>query len=182
VLVGLAAGTLVAVVIHHRAIGPAWAPEVTQPLANGEYEFDPTRCVADPLTTGVRMGFLYFFLTFLAHWVCRRPWLGAAVVVLVLLAIFFSLPVYDKPVTLALSVTVCGLVLQFVALRFGLLAFLAAFLPTGWLLLNGWTLDVRAWYATGPNLGVAVMLGLTVYAAYTAAGGRLVGGGRDGDA
>jgi serine/threonine-protein kinase len=181
VLVGLATGTLVAVLIHHRTVGPAWAPELTWPIAAGEYEFDPTRCVANPLTTGVGVGFLYFFLVFLAHWACRDRRLGAAVVVLALLALFMSSPDQDKPVTLALSVIVGSLGLQWVALRFGLLAFLAAFLPIGWLLVNGWSLDVRAWYATGPTLGVAVMLALTLYAAYTATGGRLLGKGEGRD-
>ena len=44
-------------------------------------------------------------------------------------------------------------------------------LSFGWLLSSLWSLDVRAWYAAGPNLGAA----LTGYAAYTATGGRLLG-------
>jgi hypothetical protein len=157
-------------VIYHSAVGPVWAPELVFSLAHGEYEFDPIRCVADPLTTGVRMGFVYFFLTFLCHWVCRNHWLRTAAVVLAMLALLLSLEV-AKPVTAALTVLVGVLGLQFVALRFGLLAFLAAMLPWGWLIFCGWTLDVRAWYATGPNLGIAVMLALTLSAAYTACGG-----------
>ncbi|HYH65475.1 MAG TPA: hypothetical protein VD866_12335, partial [Urbifossiella sp.] len=78
------------------------------------------------------------------------------------------------PVTVALTIPAVSLGFQYVALRFGLLAFLAALLPVGWLFLSGWSLDVRAWYATGPNLGVAVMLALTLYAAHTATGGRLL--------
>lgn len=45
----------------------------------------------------------------------------------------------------------------------------------------GWTLDVRAGYATGPNLAVAVLLALTGYCARVATGGRVFGtkAGRD---
>ena len=69
---------------------------------------------------------------------------------------------------------VCVVWFQVIALRFGLLAFVVSLLPWGWLLLSGWSLDVRAWYATGPNLAAAVMLGLTGYCAYVATGGRRV--------
>lgn len=170
VLVGLTAGVLLALLVYHGGVGPVWAPELSTPLANGEYEFDPTVAVAAPLTLGVRMGFVYFFVIFLSHWVCRNHWLGTAVVVLAILALFFSLK-SDKPITQALTVPVAVLGIQFVALRFGLLAFIVTLLPWGWLALSGWSLDVRAWYATGPNLAAAVMLTLTVYAAYTATGG-----------
>src|SRR5262249_24318648 len=180
VLVGLAAGVVFSVALHHATAGPAWAPALQLALATGEYEFDPTHCVLTPLTTGVTVGFLYFFLVFLSHWVCRDYRLGSAVVLLVVLASASAGPAAAKPVTHVLTVFVAVLGLQFVALRFGLLAFVAAMLPYGWLNLNGWSLDVRAWYATGPNLGVAVMLALTLYAAYTACGGWLRGRpGRD---
>jgi hypothetical protein len=67
------------------------------------------------------------------------------------------------------AVTMAGF--QFVALRFGLLT--SAVAAYNVLVDIGWTLDVRAWYATGPNLGVAAMLALTLYSAYTATAGRL---------
>ncbi|HYH68940.1 MAG TPA: serine/threonine-protein kinase, partial [Urbifossiella sp.] len=71
VLVGLAAGTVLTLGFFHRLCGPVWAPELLDPPALGEVEFDPAWCVTRPLTTGVGAGFLYFFLTFLCHWVCR---------------------------------------------------------------------------------------------------------------
>ena len=42
------AGCLHVVAIYHVALGPVWAPELAYPLASGEYEYDPARCVADP--------------------------------------------------------------------------------------------------------------------------------------
>jgi hypothetical protein len=171
VLVGLAIGSGFVVAIYNYAAGPVWAPELVYPLPIGDYEYDPAVSVTHPLTTGVRMGFSYFFLIFLAHWACRNRWLGGAVVFLALQALYFSDPDVIKPVTLAVTVAAGAVVLQVTALRFGLLTFVVSLLPWGWLLLSGWSLDVRAWYATGPNLGVAVMLALTMYAAYTACGG-----------
>jgi hypothetical protein len=176
----LATGVVFSVALHHANVGPAWAPDLQIALANGEYEFDPTHCVMTPLTTGVTAGFLYFFLVFLCHWVCRDYRLASAAVLLVVLVLASTGPNATKPVTLVLTVVATVLGLQFVALRLGLLAFVASLLPYGWLFLNGWSLDIRAWYATGPNLGVAVMLALALYAAYTATAGRLFGkGGSD---
>jgi serine/threonine-protein kinase len=179
VLVGLAAGTVLTLGFFHCLCGPVWAPELLEPLAIGEVEFDPAWCVTRPLTTGVHAGFLYFFLIFLCHWVCRDRRVGAAAAVLIFMALIASTAPAPKFVTVALTLPAVSLGFQYVALRFGLLAFLAALLPTGWLFLSGWTLDVRAWYATGPNLGVAVMLALTLYAAHTATGGRLLRAGAD---
>jgi hypothetical protein len=172
VLVGLAIGSGFIVVLFHLAAGPVWAPELIHLPVLDDHAYDPAVSVTHPLTTGVRMGFSFFFLIFLAHWACRNRWVGGAVVVLALLALYFSAPNVVKPVTLAFTVAVGAVVLQVTALRFGLLTFVASMLPWGWLLLGGWSLDVRAWYATGPTLGVAVMLALTVYAAHTAVGGR----------
>jgi hypothetical protein len=172
VLVGLAIGSGFVVVLFNFAAGPVWAPELIGPFPLGDYDYDPAVSVTHPLTTGVRMGFTYFFLIFLAHWACRNRWLGGAIVFLALLALYFSAPDVIKPVTLAVTVAVGAVVLQVTALRFGLLAFVASLLPWGWLLLSGWSLDVRAWYATGPNLAIGVMLALTGYCAYTATGGR----------
>jgi hypothetical protein len=177
VLVGLAAGSVLVVVILHYVVGPVWAPELTDVFPLGEYEYDPVMSVTHPLTTGVRMAFAYFFLIFLCHWACRNRWLAGALVVLAVQALYFSQPYVAKPVCLGLTVAVCVVWFQVIALRFGLLAFVVSILPWGWLLLGGWSLDVRAWYATGPNLGVAVMLALTGYSAYVATGGRVFGEG-----
>ncbi|HVK14349.1 MAG TPA: serine/threonine-protein kinase [Gemmataceae bacterium] len=175
VLIGLATGVGFSAAVFQYRLGPAWAPELIRPYAAGEYEFDPARCVLNPVTVGVRMGFLYFLLMFLAHWACRRPRLGSAVFVLALATLFLAGGTEQKPLTLLISVVVSAGGLQLIGLRFGLLAFVAAMLPFGWLVDTGWTLDVRAWYAAGPNLGVALLLALTGYAAYTATGGRLFG-------
>src|SRR5262249_10980918 len=135
--------------------------------------------VLNPATFGLRMGLLYFFLVFLCHWVCRNHWLASAVLVLIFVALFFSANIGSKPVTALFTILVAVLGMQFVALRFGLLAFVAAFVTIGWLALSGWTLEVRTWYATGPNLAVAVMMTLVLYSAWTATGGRLLGKGSE---
>lgn len=180
-LIGLAAGSLYTAMVMHQIAGPIWAPELLNPFAHGEFEYDPTRCVVNPLTVGVLVGFAYFFLVFLGHWVCRNFWVASAVIVLIVLALSLNSPNTPKPVSFALTVLVATVGLQFVALRFGLLAFVTAFLPFGWLCLSGWTFDVRAWYATGPNLAIGVLLALTLFAAYFATGGRLLGKGEAGD-
>ena len=114
--------------------------------------------MVNPLTIGILVGFAYFFLVFLGHWFCRNYWVASTVVVLTIAALSLDSPNVAKPVSFALTVLVSTLGLQFVALRFGLLAFVTAMLPLGWLCLSGWTFDVRAWYATGPNLAVGVLL------------------------
>jgi serine/threonine-protein kinase len=138
VLVGLAAGTVLTLGFFHRLCGPVWAPELIEPQPLGEVEFDPAWCVTRPLTTGVHAGFLYFILIFLCHWVCRDQRLGAAVAVFVFLALIVSATPASKLVTVGLTISVVSLGGQYVALRFGLLAFLAALLPAGWLFLSGW--------------------------------------------
>ena len=173
ILIGLAAGTVFIIALVHEVAGPAWDPELIMPLTNGEFEFDPTRCIVNPLTTGVLAGFAYFFLCFLCHWVCRNPRLGFAVMVLLLLILILSSrESIEKPVAVTIAVLVGAVGLQLVALRFGLLAFLSSMLPIGWLYLSGWTLDVRAWYATGPNLGIAVLLANDVDRGLLRAGGQ----------
>lgn len=180
ILIGLAAGTAFVIAFLHEIAGPAWSPELKRPLTNGEFEFDPTRCIINPLTTGVLAGFAYFFLLFLCHWVCRKPQLGFAVAALfVLILVHSGRESIEKPVAVTIAILVGAVGLQLVALRFGLLAFLSAMLPVGWLHLSGWTLDVRAWYATGPTLGIVVLLALTLFAAHFATGGRLFGKGGD---
>lgn len=175
VLVGLGAGSALVLVILHYPVGPVWAPELTDVFPLGEYEYDPVVSLAHPLTTGVRMGFAYFFLIFLCHWACRNRWLAGALAILAVQALYFSQPYVAKPVTQAITVLVAVVWFQVIALRFGLLAFVVSLFPWGWLLLSGWSLDVRAWYATGPNLAVAAMLALAGYSALTTTGGRLFG-------
>lgn len=172
VLVGLAAGVAFTVLDRHANYGPLWAPELLSPLEYGDYEFDPTRCIINTLTNGVIAGLMYFFVLFLCHWVCRDYRLGTAVSVLLMLGSAASAPDFaQNPVTRVLTAVPAILLLQFVTLRYGLLAFVCTLLAFGWMVANGWSLDVRAWYATGPNLGVTIMIALTLYAAYTAVDG-----------
>jgi hypothetical protein len=170
VLVGLAAGMGLALFYLLYLIWPVWAPDLLLPLPFGDYDVTPARCVFNPLASGLRVALTFFFVLFLAHRVCRNRWLA--------LAVFYAFagltlvaPAEPKPWAAFGTVVAAMTLLQFVALRFGLLAFGAAGVAQNVMVDTHWTLDVGAWYATGPNLGVAVLLALTVYAAYTACGG-----------
>jgi hypothetical protein len=170
-LIGLAAGAGIALLACHINVGPFWAPELIVPQISGDYELNPSRCIIIPLTTGLRGGFIWFFLVFVIHWVCRNPWIGSVVVIIVVQGIFLGAPA-SKPLLQGVSVFIGVVGLQLIALRFGLVAFAASMLCYGWLLMTGWTLDVGAWFATGPNLGIVLLLTLTAACAYLASRGR----------
>jgi hypothetical protein len=173
VLVGLAVGTGAGALLYLNYLNwPIWAPDRTFLFPFHDTHVDPAQSVLNPLIAGSRWVMTWFFLLFLIHWVCRKPRVGMVVFVVLMVVPFVTAPVEAKPWVAGLSVAVTASALQFIGLRYGLLAFLAAMAPLSWLVMSNWSFDVRAWYATGPNLGVAVMLALTLYAAYTAVGPR----------
>jgi hypothetical protein len=99
---------------------------------------------------------------------------------IVVVALFLR-PDEPKPAAVIFTVIIVAGGFALVARHFGLLTFVSAYVAFGWLLISGWTLDVRSWYATGPALAIALLLGVTLYAAHTATEGRLLGKGTAGN-
>jgi hypothetical protein len=145
-------------------------------LPTSDAELAPAVLLLRPIQAASVAALLFFFFLFLVHWACRSRWLAAVVVVAVNVALlhFWNEP---KPLTRTLTAIVIIGGLQWIALRYGVLTFVVAFCAMGSLLDAGWSFDVGAWFAVGPNLFVAALLALTLYAAYTATEGRLLGTG-----
>jgi hypothetical protein len=171
VLVGLAVGAGCNLFFNHYLCGPLWDPYLTDLVPFDDLTAVPARVLLRPFHAAALTGVTWFFLVFLVHWGCRNCWLGMAVFSALVL-VLFQVWADPKPVTTVLSVVAITVAMQLVALRYGLLSFVVAFAVMTGLLDPGWTLDVGAWYATGPNVFVAALLALTLYAAYTACGGR----------
>ncbi|HKB39470.1 MAG TPA: hypothetical protein VKD72_23740, partial [Gemmataceae bacterium] len=175
-LLGLAIGVGYALAMQHYALGPFWAPELLTPYLADDLDLSPSRSMFHPLTVGIRMALSWFFLLFLIQWVVRNRWLGLVVPAIVVVALFLR-PDEPKPVAVFFTAVITAGGFALIARHFGLLVFVSAFVAFGWLVVSGWTLDVRAWYATGPALAIALLLGVTLYVAYTATEGRLFGKG-----
>jgi len=174
VLVGLAAGVLVALLLLHYEVGPVWAPDLIRLNPFDDLRIYPVGDVLGGIAAGAAMGLTFFFVIFVIHWACRNRWIAALVFPASLWALYASAG-DPKPATTAVTAVVTGGLLQFVALRFGLLAFVSSLVCETWLLTCNWSLDVRAWFATGPNLAIALLVGLAVYCAYVTTDGRLFG-------
>jgi len=165
-LVGLAVGVGVALAMSLSWTYPLWPTDRPIPQWFVDVQPSPPTATLMPIRHGMTVGLLWFFVIFVVHWVCRNRSLGIAIVTLVPLGLY--LPQDTNPASAALTIVACSIGVQLVALRYGLLAVAAAFAAQAWLVYTNWTLDVRAWFAAGPNLAVALLAAAAAYCAYTA--------------
>jgi hypothetical protein len=145
-------------------------------LPISDTEMVPAVVLLRPIHAASVVALMFFFFFFLIHWACRDLWLGGVVIVALNIALF---QLWNQPKPLLATLTAVAIIggMQWLALRYGVLAFVVEFCTFWSLLFSGWSLDVGAWFAVGPNLFVAALLALTLYAAYTATEGRLLGTG-----
>jgi hypothetical protein len=118
-----------------------------------------------------------FFLLFLLRLIFRREWLAAAAFVLILTAIATFLS--QDSVALALPVRfVQYLLMIFVMLRFGLLAFVVGQAMVNIMLLFPITADLSAWYAGSTIFVLVLIAALASFAFHTALAGRQIFGSK----
>ncbi|HUR52622.1 MAG TPA: serine/threonine-protein kinase, partial [Gemmataceae bacterium] len=166
VLIGAAAG-----VVFNASVLLYYLGHIMLPFVDNHAH--PARTLSVPILGGARVGLTYFFILFVALRVCRYPWLGVVVTIGVAQAAFYT-PEDPLPVRTAFIVLVNGTGMILLALRYGLLTFVALFVGSFSLLVGGGVPAVGVWFATGPLMALGAMLLVTLYAAYHAAGGRRI--------
>jgi hypothetical protein len=128
---------------------------------------------------------LYLVLSFVLFLVLRREWLAWGAVWLLFVALFTAPLLGPSPASNALTVFWYGLSVGlpvFALARFGLLAFAGLLNCTELLSLVPLTTDLSAWYAYQGVVMALIIVGLAVYAFFTATRGqRLFGEGFFGD-
>ena len=191
-LIGLALGAAVLLVLRVDWLTVAWAGVPPIPLTGAgpfalEVPGPPTPLyvllcfVLVPIITPV----LYLVLSFLLFLVLRREWLAWGAVWLLFVALFTAPLLGPSPTGNALTVFWSGLrvgLAVFAVARFGLIAFAGLLTCTELLSLVPLTTDLSAWYASQGVLMALIIVGLAVYAFFTATRGRrLFGEGFFGD-
>jgi hypothetical protein len=167
-LVGLAAGTLIALQPRLLSIAAGWfgPPPVplTLPVApTMAFRFGP------PVAWGVIVRFagfsisasmFTFMVAFVLHLLLRKQWLSSAALVLVVTGQFSGIDPSPERVAWAL---LAALILAVVVGRFGLLATVSALFTAIVLALAPLTTDLSAWYAPQGVAVALVVIGLAVY-------------------
>jgi serine/threonine-protein kinase len=176
ILIGIAAGTGVQLLTQLGYIAPGWlgtAPDVTLPIGGGPAG-SLRALLADLLAVPVQAVLVatgFVLLIFLLHLVLRRRWLAA----LAVLGLLGALGVANNGFNITFGFGLATLiVMTIVAMRFGLLAFIAMNAVVILLDHTPLTFDADVWYAAYGWLTLAVLAALTVYASRTALGGRAV--------
>jgi serine/threonine-protein kinase len=187
-LIGLAFGAAVLLVLRVAWLSTAWAGVPPPPLTGSgplalEVSGPPTPLyvllsfLIVPIITPV----FYTVISFVFFLVLRREWLAWGVVWL-WLAAQYAVPLFGpSPIGNALTLFWYGLLVGlqvFVLARFGLLAFAGLRMCTELLSLVPLTTDLSAWYAYQGVLMALVIIGLAVYAFFTATRARRLLGER----
>ena len=137
------------------------------------------------LTVPIITPVLYLVLSFVLFLVLRREWLAWGAVWLLFVALFTASLLGPSPAGNALTVFWYGLRVGlgvFALARFGLLAMAGSLICTELLSLVPLTTDLSAWYAYQGVVMALIIVGLAVYAFFTATRGqRLFGEGFFGD-
>jgi hypothetical protein len=191
-LIGLALGAAVLLVLRAGWLTAAWAGVPPIPLTGtGPSALQipgpptPLYVLLSFLTVPIITPVLYLVLSFVLFLVLRREWLAWGAVWLLFVALFTAPLLGPSPAGNALTVFWYGLRvgLQVFALaRFGLLAFAGLLNCIELLSLVPLTTDLSAWYAYQGVVMALIIVGLAVYAFFTATRGqRLFGEGFFGD-
>ena len=191
-LIGLALGTAVLLVLRVGWLTAAWAGVPPIPLTGtGPFALQipgpptPLYVLLSFVLLSIIVPVLYLLLSFLLFLALRREWLAWGAVWLLFVALYTAPLLGPSPAGNALIVFWYGLRvgLQVFALaRFGLLAFAGLIECTELLSLVPLTADLSAWYAYQGVVMALIIVGLAVYAFFTATRGqRLFGEGFFGD-
>jgi serine/threonine-protein kinase len=178
-LVGLAAGTLIALLPQLLSIAAGWFGPPRMPLAIPVAPEWPSR-FGPPVAWGVIIRFagyaisasmFTFTVAFMLHLILRKQWLSWGAFVLFVTAQYSGIEPPPERLTWALA---AGLILALLVGRFGLLATVLAFLASILLALAPLSTDLSAWYTAQGVVAALVVIGLAVYGFVTAVGGQRV--------
>jgi serine/threonine-protein kinase len=176
-LVGLAAGTLIALLPRLLSIVAGWFGPPPIPLTIPVAPELPSR-FGPPVAWGVILRFagysisaamLNFITAFLLYLILRKQWLSWGAYVLLVAA--HGCGIEPSPERLVWAV-VSALILALVVGRFGFLATVAALLTSTVLALAPVTTDFSAWYASQGGTVALVLIGLAVYGFVVSVGAK----------
>jgi serine/threonine-protein kinase len=176
-LVGLAAGTVIALLPRLLSIAAGWFGPPPIPLT---LPLDPqvTSRFGPPLAWGVIIRFagyaisasmFTFMMAFVLHLVLRRQWLSWGAYVLFVTAQFSGVEPSPERVARAL---VTALILAVVVGRFGLLATMSALFASMVCYVAPLTTDLSAWYARQGVAAALLVVGLAVYGFVVSVGAK----------
>jgi hypothetical protein len=134
----------------------------------------PLYVVLSVLTVPIVIPVLWLLLAFVFFLVLRREWLAWVALWLLFVALYAAPLLGPSPAGNALTVFWYGLRVGlgvFVLARYGLLAFAGQLFGSELLALAPLTADLSAWYAPVGTVMALVVMGLAVYAFFTAAAG-----------
>jgi hypothetical protein len=182
-LIGLAFGAAVLFVMRAERLSAHWLGVAPPPPLTGAGPYalripgppTPLYVLLSVLTVPIIIPVLYLVLGFVLTLVLRREWLAWGVIGLLFLVLFAVPLLGPSPAGNALTLfwhTVRVSLWIFVVARFGLLAFAGLLLCSEPLSLVPLTADLSAWYAYQGVLVALVVVGLAVYAFFTATRGR----------
>jgi serine/threonine-protein kinase len=176
-LVGLAAGTLIALLPRLLSIAAGWFGPPPIPLTIPVAPQMASR-FGPPVDWGVIIRFagysisgamFTFMVAFLLHLILRKQWLSWGGYVLVVTAQYSGIEPSPERVTWAL---VAALILAVVVGRFGLLATVSALFTSIVLSLAPLTTDLSAWYARQGVAAALVVIGLAAYGFVVSVGAK----------
>jgi len=176
ILIGIAAGIGVQLLTQLGYIAPAWlgrAPEVTLPFdggPSGNLRVLSGHLLSVPVQA-VLIATGFVLLMFLLHLVLRRQWLAAIAFVGLLTAVAVANNGLNISVAFSLPTLIIVVV---IAMRFGLLAFIAMNCVVILLDHTPLTFDSETWYAAYGWLTLAVVAAFSFYGFRTALAGRAV--------
>jgi hypothetical protein len=182
-LIGLAFGAGVMLVYRAGWLSATWAGVPPPPPLTGTSPFalqmpgppTPLSVLLSVLSVPIIIPVLYLLLAFVFFLVLRREWLAWGALWLLFVALFAGPLLGSSPTGNALTLFWYGLrvgLAVFVLARYGLLAFAGQLFGSELLALAPLTADLSAWYAwQGVVLALAV-IGLAVYAFFTATRGQ----------
>ena len=172
VLVGGVFGAALSISAQFVIIAPAWfglapPPPSTELLATPWGASDLLVALSDVCYISATFGFLFAILLLVFRMLLRRQGLAIA-------AFFVSaaLMVVGQGLLAMVLFLASTAVFVFVLFRFGQLAVLAGLSVFQLLVRMPMTSDLSVWYAKGPILAVAIVLGLGAYGFYVSTGGQ----------
>jgi serine/threonine-protein kinase len=174
VLVGAAAGTVVALLSQLTVLVPIWLgrpPEDPDWIYNPMLTGGPVHGLATIFTVSVLPTLGGFFMIFLFFLVTRRVWLAAVVYSAVWMIPAWLAPIENRDVILPIMLAY-GVIIILVYLQAGLLAVAALHVT---LLISAWapvTFEFSAWYSGSSIVYLAVFVGLVLYGFVVASGGQ----------
>jgi serine/threonine-protein kinase len=176
-LVGLAAGTVIALLPRLASIAAGWFGPPPIPLTIPVGPVMTSR-FGPPMDWGVIIRFagfsisgamFTFMIAFVLHLILRKPWLSWVAYVLVVTGQFSGVEPSPERVAQAL---VTALILAVLVGRFGLLATVSALFTAIVWSLAPLTTDLSAWYARQGAVAALVVIGLAVYGFVVSVGAK----------